>query len=175
MQGGLWRADHNTQYLVTFFNAKTHVLLRWVSSCVVQLACTQLNTSSHNERVHTHHKGCTLDISLNHIQGTTRAVTTHKRYSRAWRDIFSERERARFWLLTDRFSFLLGCFFFLRILYVSTTLWHHFILAAASFHLVCWLLPNSYIIHNRSPMAFYVGVFFLLGVLVEFLIHFMFS
>lgn len=104
------------------------------------------------------------------------AVSTHRRYSRAWRDIFSERERARFWLLTDRFSFLLACFFFLRILYVSTTLWHHFILAAsASFHLVCWLLPNSYIIHNRSPMAFYVGLFFLLGVLVEFLIHFMFS
>lgn len=94
--GGLWRADHNTQYLVTFFNAKTHVLLRWVSSCVVQLACTQLNTSSHNESAHTPrrmHAGC---LTKPYERDNTRCLSPHTGDTRAREWILysvSERER----------------------------------------------------------------------------------
>lgn len=75
----------------------------------------------------------------------------------------------------DRFSFLLVFSSLNSAMYntqrclTTTSSWQqlHFI----------WFgcFPNSYIIHNRSPEWPFMWVFFLLGVLVEFLIYLMFS
>lgn len=91
MQEGVWRADHNTQYLVTFFNAKTHVLLR--SSCVVQLARTQLNTSSHTESAHTPQRMHTRDLTQPYARDNT--LSPHTGGTRAREGIYSVSERER--------------------------------------------------------------------------------
>lgn len=123
----------------------------------------KLNTS-----VASHHTtNSARQISHSNIDGTHAT-----RYSR--RDPESGEEDFVIARAVDRFSFLLvfsslnSAMYNTQSCVTTTSSWQlHFI----------WFgcFPNSYIIHNRSPEWPFMWVFFLLGVLVEFLIYLMFS